>query len=246
MTISGIDRNTDSIEFCEDRVDLAAAFRWTARLNMHEAVSNHFSCMVSDREFLVNPRGRHFAKVRASELLLVKLDDGERADVDASALAIHGAIHRAVPAARCIMHVHSKYATALACLKDKSMPPIDNNTMRFYERIAVDEHFGGIGIGGEAERLAAQLGDKPIVLMGNHGVMAVGDSIGRVFDDLYHFEWACEILFTALSSGRELAVVSHAIAKKTAEQWEQYLRVGELHFDAIKRILDEEEPEYRS
>ena len=100
MTISGIDRNTDSIEFCEDRVDLAAAFRWTARLNMHEAVSNHFSCMVSDREFLVNPRGRHFAKVRASELLLVKLDDGERADVDVSALAIHGAIHRAVPAAR--------------------------------------------------------------------------------------------------------------------------------------------------
>ena len=126
------------------------------------------------------------------------------------------------------------------------MPPIDNNTMRFYQRIAVDDHFGGIGIGDEAERLATSIIDKPIVLMGNHGVMAIGDSIGRVFDDLYHFERACEILFAALSSGRELAVVSHDTAKKTAEQWEQYLQVGDLHFDAIKQILDEEEPEYRS
>ena len=77
------------------------------------------------------------------------------------------------------MHLHPKYATALASVKDNSLPPIEQNSMRFFERMHVDDHFDGMGLGDEAERLAANLSDKSIVLMGNHGVMSMGRSVAR-------------------------------------------------------------------
>lgn len=237
--------------YYEERVDLAAVFRWTARLNMHEGIANHYSLAVSKdgAEVLINPAGRHFSRVRASDLLLVNVRDPDpavAAKVDKTALSIHGAMHRNAPQARCVLHVHPKYATAFACLKDRSMPPIDQNTMRFYNRIAYDDGFDGMGLGDEAERLSTTLGNKSTLMMGNHGVMTVGNTVAEAFDTLYYFEKSCETLITALSSGRELDVVSHEVAEKTACQWEEYCENHGLHLAAIKEILDEEEPDYRS
>jgi len=240
-----------NLEHQNERIDLACAFRWAARWNMHESVANHFSMAVSDdgMEFLVNPRGRHFSRIRASELLLTRADDPgvmERDDApDPSAWALHGGIHRRVPHARVILHVHSKYATALASLKDPTMLPIENNTMRFYERIAYDLAFDGMGVGDEAERVASLAGDKPILLLGNHGLMVMGPDVAQALDDLYHFERAAETLITAMQTGRELSVVSHAVASKMAQQWIEYPDLTENHFKALKEILDEEEPDYR-
>lgn len=231
------------------RVDLAAAFRWTARLNMHEGISNHFSYAVADDPctFLVNPYGKHFSKMRASDLITVDATDRAelvRDDVDQTAWSIHGAIHRAVPEARCIMHVHSKYATALASLRDKTLPAIDQNTARFFERVATDERYDGMGVGDEATRLATELDGKPIVVMGNHGLMAIAPTVAEAFDEMYFFERAAETYITALSTGRELHVLSDEVARKTARQWEHYASSAYRHLAAVKDILDEEEPEY--
>lgn len=242
--------NTDQLHTLK-RIDLAAAFRWTARLGMHEAIANHFSMAVSadGSQFLINPYGRHFSKMRASDLILIDANDpktAERDDIDPTAWCIHGAMHRRNPQARCIMHVHSKYATALACLKDSTMLPIDQNTMRYYNRVAIDDGFDGLGLDDEAERLADRLGNKKLVLMGNHGFMAVGETVAQVFDDMYYFERAAETLLTAYATGRELRIVSHEIAEKTARQLEDYPEFCERHLAALKSILDEEEPDYRN
>jgi len=238
----------------ELRAELAAAFRMTARLGMHEGVANHFSCAVSadGQQFLINPFGRHFASIRASELLLL---DARDASVmthpnapDPTAWAIHGAMHRKLPQARCVLHTHSKYATALAALASPELPPIDQNTMRFFNRYAVDLDFDGMGLGDEAERLATRLGDRRVLLMGNHGVMAVGPTVARAFDDLYYFERACETYLVALATGRPLNVVSDAVAEKTARQWDDYIeRIGlaDAHLRELREILDREEPDYR-
>jgi len=237
--------------FQEQRIDMAAAFRWTARLNMHESIANHFSLAVSDdgSKFLLNPYGRHFSRMRASDLVLVDANDpetGKRDDIDPTAWAIHGAMHRNQPGARCIMHVHSKYATALSTLKDASMPPIDQNTARFYGRLAIDTGFDGMGLGNEAERLTTTLGNSNVLVMGNHGVACFGETPARVFEDLYYFERAAETLITAYSTGRELNVLSHEVASKTAQQWADYVGSSDRHFAALKEILDEEEPDYRN
>lgn len=237
--------------FQTEREDLAAAFRWVARLNMHEAVANHFSLAVSDdgRQFLINPNGRHFSRMRASELLLLDADDPDvmkrPGAPDPTAWAIHGAIHRNVPRARCIMHVHSKYATVIASLADSTIYPIDQNTMRFYGQVQIDDGFDGMGLDEEAERLSTMVGTRPIVIMGNHGVLITGETVGETFDTLYYFERACETLVTAYMTGKELRIASHEVASKTARQWAEYPDLATTHFKAIREILDEEEPQYR-
>ncbi len=236
----------------QERIDLAAAFRWTARLGMHESVANHFSLAVSDdgAKFLINPNGRHFSRIRASELLLLDAHDPDTMNrpgaPDPTAWAIHGALHRKVPQARCVLHVHSKYATVLASLKDSRILPVDQNTMRFFGRHAIDDGFDGMGLGEEAERMVDRIGDKPVLIMGNHGVLVTGTTVARAFDELYYLERACETLVTAYMTGKELRVASDAVAAKTARQWVEYPDFGEHHFAELKAILDEEEPDYRS
>ena len=253
MSISVVDdggRTQASDPHYGDRCDLAAAFRMTARLGMDEGVANHFSYAVSDdgSRFLVNPFGRHFSRMRASDLLLLDANADAAQRADPTAWAIHGAMHRNLPQARCIMHVHSKYATVLASLEDSSLPPIDQNTMRFFNRMSVDDGFDGMGLGDEAERLTTTLGDRRVLVMGNHGVMVVGDTIAGAFDDLFYFERACRNYISALMTGRPLRIASDAVAEKTARQWDDYIgRVGisAAHLAQVRQILDREEPDYR-
>jgi len=240
------------LEYRQARIDLAAALRWTAKLNMHESVANHFSLAVNEEgsRFLVNPNGRHFSQVTASELLLLDAHDESVMDQpnapDPTAWHIHSAMHRNLPQARCIMHTHSKYATALACLADSRMLPIDQNTMRFFGKVAIDEGFDGMGLGDEAERLTTMLSEgQNILLMGNHGVMVVGETVEQCFDDLYYFERACETQITAMSTGQPLRIVADDIAAKTAEQWQNYHGFAKRHFDELKEILDKEDPSYK-
>ena len=242
-------REVADMAFRKERVDLACAFRWAARLDMHEAVANHFSLAIDGTRFLLNPRGRHFSRMRASDLLLVDAQDAgtmERPGApDATAWALHGAIHRRVPQARCLLHVHPRHATVLACLADPALPPIDQNGMRFRGRVAVDDGYEGMGLGDEAERVAGLVGDKPVLLMRHHGVMVTGPTVARAFDELYYFERACMTYVMALQTGKEIAVVSDHVAAKTADQWAAYPDLAEDHFRALKAILDEEEPSYR-
>lgn len=234
------------------RIDLACALRWTARLNMHESIANHFSVAVSDdgAQFLINPRGRHFSRIAASDLLLVDARDprtAERPDApDPTAWALHSAIHRRHPHARCVLHAHSKFATVLSCLDDPVLPPLDQNCMRFYERVAIDTGFDGMGLGDEARRVSETIGEHPILLMGQHGVIAAAPTIAQAFDDLYYFERACETYITALMTGRPLRIASERVARKTAAQWrDDYQGFADQHLAELRAILDEEEPSYR-
>jgi len=247
------DVGLDDQEVRQARVDLAASFRWFARLNMHEGIANHFSAAVSadGTKFLMNPRGRHFSQVRASELLLLDTNDPktmERADApDPTAWYIHGRLHANLPQARCLLHLHPKYSTALAALEDNQMYPIDQNTMRFYGRMAIDNDYAGMALSeDEGDRLARMIGDKTVLMMANHGVLIAGASIGMAFDEMYYFERAAETMITAYSTGKKLRIVSDNIAKLTASQWVDYPCIANDHLDQIKAILDKEEPDYRS
>lgn len=235
----------------EARIDLAAAFRWAVRFDMHEAVSNHFSLAVGENggTFLINPRGRHFSRIRASELLLLDGADGALlaggGPPDQTAWFIHSQIHRTVPRARCILHTHMRHATALASLKGWRLEPIDQNAMRFYDRIAYDDTFNGMALeAGEGGRMAGALGNKDILFLASHGVVVIAETVAQAMDDLYYLERACTNQLLALSTGRVLNVVSDDIARRTCQQWRDYPDLAALHFAELKAILDGEEPEY--
>ena len=246
--------NRSNLPFLAERIDLACAFRWTARLNMHEAVANHFSLAVDPggRRFLMNPNQVHFSRVKASDLLLIDADDPEtmnRPDApDPTAWGLHGAIHRSVPHARCVMHVHSIHATVLASLADSTLPPIDQNTAMFFGRTVVDASYGGLAFEEEGERCARLLADPrhKVMIMGNHGVLVIGDSVADTFNRMFDFERAAETYIKALWTGRPLRVLSDAIAAKVADEADDYPGQAERHLSELKAILDEQEPSYRS
>jgi ribulose-5-phosphate 4-epimerase/fuculose-1-phosphate aldolase len=241
------------MDHAAERIDLAAAFRWLARLDMHESVANHLSVAVSadGKQFLINPRGRHFRRVCASELLLLDSRDSatlERPDSpDRTAWYLHAHLHAALPRARCLMHVHSRYATALACLQDCTMYPVDMNTMRFFNRVAVDKEFAGMALSDDEGIRVARLldGGKTVLLMANHGVLVTGMSVAAAFDELYYFERAAQTLLTCYGTGKPLRIVPDSIAAQTQRQWQDYGQLAVDHLDNIKAILDEEEPAYR-
>lgn len=243
-----------NMDHWQERVDLAAAFRWTARLNLHEAVANHFSLSVNDdgTKFLMNPNQVHFSRIKASDLLLIDANDPDTLSgpnaPDPTAWGLHGGVHRHCAHARCAMHVHSIFATVLASLKDSRLLPIDQNCAMFFDRYVIDEGYGGLAFEDEGERCAALLTDpkKKVMIMGNHGVMVIGDTVADTFNRLYYFERAAETYIRALQTGMPLRVLSDEIAEKTASEIEAYPEQDLRHLAELKAILDSEGSNYAS
>ena len=249
MTVTQMKPNMDH---WQERVDMAAAFRWTVRLNMHEAVANHFSLAVNEdgTQFLMNPNQVHFSRIKASDLLLIDANDPSSMEgpnaPDPTAWGLHGGVHRACPHARCVMHVHSVYATVLASLQDSILPPIDQNACMFYDRQVVDNDYGGLAFEDEGERCAQLMQDPKhkVMVMGSHGVLVIGDTVAQTFNRLYYFERAAQNYIIALQTGQPIRRIPDDIAAKTADEIEQYPEQDERHLAELKAILDEEGSDY--
>ena len=232
------------------RIDLAASLRLTAKLGMHEAVANHFSAAVSEdgKSFLLNPKWVHFSKVKASDLILVHADDSgsfEKGKIDSTAWAIHGQIHKLRPDIKVIMHLHPIYATALSCLKNPTLLPIEQNSARYFKRVSYDPHYSGMADQiAEGQRLAQLLQTNTRLLMGNHGVLIGSYDIGLAFDDMYTFERSSQILIHAYSTGQILNILDDTVAEKTAQDWEKIEDFSIAHFEEMKEILATEDPSF--
>ena len=234
------------------RIDLAAAFRLAVEMNWHESVGNHFSAAVSPdgKQFLMNRKWQHFSTVRASDLQLLDVDDPEtmnRPDSpDVSAWAIHGGLHSSVPHARVLLHLHPPYATALASLADPEMKPIEQNTARFYNRLAIDRHYGGIAEGmDEGKRLGKALGNHSSMLMANHGVLIAAPTVAEAWEHMYFLERAAQTLMLAYASGQKLNIMPSELAERTAHGWDDYADSCFAHFEHLKQTLDRKDPSYK-
>lgn len=237
------------------RVDLAACHRLAVHFGLHEGIDNHLTALVPGRtdQFLLAPFGLHWSEVHASDFMVI--DFGGRrvrgnGAIEPTALYIHLPVHRSVPDARCALHTHMPHATALAMLENPRLEMAGQTAMGFYDDIAYDCDYNGIAYDAEeGERLARSLGDKHVLFMLNHGVLTVGVTVAEAFERLYFLERACEAQILALATGRPLRQVPDAVVKATAEQFRSGCEVegasrSELHFAALKRMLDRREPDY--
>lgn len=233
------------------RIDLAAAFRLAVRHGLSEGICNHFSLMLpgSEELFLINPYGLHWSEIRASDLLL--LDGAGRTvegtdEVEASAFNIHAAVHRAHPKAHCVLHTHMPYAAALTMIEGGRLEPAHQTALRFHGAIAYDDDFNGLATdAAEGERMARLLDGKEILFLANHGVVVTGATVGVAFDSLYYLERAAQAQCIALATGKPLRLVSEEIARKTRAEYAQFTAVyAERHFEALKRLLDRDEPNH--
>jgi len=233
------------------RIDLTAALRTASRMGLSEGVCNHFSLEVPGEpdKFLINPQGLHWSEITPRDLMVVS-SSGEVVDgkhvVEPTAFFIHFGVHK-VTRKKCVLHTHMPWATSLTLLEDPRLETRANqNAMRFHGRIGYDMDFGGPALAAdEGERIANAAQGKDIVFMAHHGVMVCNDRIDYAFDDLYYLERSCMAQVLAQSTGKPLRLVSNEMAGKVCEQIEGERQQSELHFAALKRILDRDEPGWR-
>ena len=232
----------------QGRVDLAAALRWAARLGLNEGVCNHFSLEVASDRYLINPQGLHWSEVTAGDILLIdgagEVLDG-RHSLEPTAFFIHSWIHRLNPRARCVLHTHMPYATALALVEGGRLEWCNQNTLRFWGRVAYDDVYNGLALdAAEGERIASQLADADVLFMASHGVTVAGASVTWAFDDLYYLERACmhQVLATQAAAGRPLRRVPDAMCERVGRQIAGERQQSDLFFASVKRMLDRQEP----
>jgi ribulose-5-phosphate 4-epimerase/fuculose-1-phosphate aldolase len=237
------------------RVDLAASHRLAERFGFHEGIDNHFTAMVPRQTdlFLVAPYGLHWSEIRARDLLVVSFEGvvvSGQGIVEDTAFFIHAAIHRDQRAARCIMHTHMPYATALSMLESPMLTTALQTAIGFHGSIAYDDDYSGLAMDeGEGVRLARMLGDKTALILGNHGALVVGTTVAETFERLYYLERACQAQLLAMSTGCSLREIRPAVVARTVEQFRESAVMGgvrraDAHFAALRRMLDRSDGSY--
>ena len=244
-------RITDPVT--QAKVHLAAAHRLAVLDELEEGIDNHFTVTVPGRDdrYLILPFGLHWSEARASDMIVFdesgKTLEGEGV-VELSAQCIHAPIHR-MTGARVVLHTHQTWALALNMLQNNRLLPASQTAAFFHGRVAYDDtYLGTADTVEEGERLARVLGNKHILFMKNHGVIAVGDTVGQAYRRLYKLERVCRAQVLAMGSGQPLQILSEEIIAQVQAPAEHDRHPRDererLFFEAMMRVLDRENPGY--
>jgi ribulose-5-phosphate 4-epimerase/fuculose-1-phosphate aldolase len=238
-----VEKTKSKRRFKEARVDLSSALRWAAHLGLNEGVCNHFSFEVAPNLYVINPQGLHWSEVLPDDVLLIngkgEILEGEHS-LEPTAFFIHSWIHRLNPQAKCVLHTHMPFTTALTLVESGRLEWCNQNALRFYNRIAYDDTYNGVALDeAEGERIARQLAGKDVMLMASHGVTVVGQSIAWAFDDLYYLERACmhQTIAQQAAGKKSLRKIDAEMRQKVADQIASERQQSDLFFASIKRML---------
>ncbi|SMF12193.1 Ribulose-5-phosphate 4-epimerase/Fuculose-1-phosphate aldolase [Tistlia consotensis] len=241
-----------SAEEWQRRVELAACYRLVARYGMTDLVYTHISARVPGTrdQFLINGYGLLFEEITASSLVKIDLDGRPVEDsdweVNPAGFTIHSAIHQQRHDAECVVHTHTVAGMAVAA-QQEGLLPINQMSMQFHGRLAYHDYEGIALDLDERGRLQRDLGDKPCMILRNHGLLTVGVTVGEAFSLMYYLNKACELQVAALAGGRPLVIPSDNVCAHAAGQFDVGTpTAGQLEWTALLRRLDREEPDYKT
>ena len=246
------------------RVDLAAAYRLIHHLGWSELIWTHTTVRVPGpaHHFLINPYTLRFDEVRASNLVKVDLHGKiiphpgchPEQEINPAGFVIHSAIHMARPDVRCVMHTHTLAGMAVAAL-DCGLLPIGMYSLGYYNRVAYHGFEGPSLDLAERERLAANLGEKNILVLRNHGLLTCGESVAQAFVRMFRLERACQVQLAAQATGAKLVIPPEDVCEHSAQLSDDFLvaeggngysRNPNPEFTALVRMLDEKDPSFRT
>jgi ribulose-5-phosphate 4-epimerase/fuculose-1-phosphate aldolase len=244
------------------RVQLAAAYRLIHHFGWSELIWTHTTVRVPgpDHHFLINPYTLRFDEVKASNL--VKVDwhgniipsANPAEEINPAGFVIHSAIHMARPDVRCVMHTHTVAGMAVAAL-DCGLLPIGMYSLGYYNRVAYHDFEGPSLDLAERQRLAANLGDKNVLVLRNHGLLTCGESVAQAFVRMYRLERACQVQLAAQATGAKLVIPPVEVCETSAARSDDFLvaegdkgysRNPNPEFAAMLRLLDQQDPSYRT
>jgi ribulose-5-phosphate 4-epimerase/fuculose-1-phosphate aldolase len=232
------------------RQELAACYRVFAMLGWTEMIYNHITLRIpasvcgDDKQFLINPFGLHYSEVTARNLVKINLQgevlDGSTHPVNPAGFVVHATIHGGIEGAHCVMHTHTTAGVAVACLKG-GLQQTNFYSAQLHDMVAYHD-FEGITIHAEeGPRVLKSIGNRPAVILRNHGLLAWGATVPQTFAILWTLQRACEIQLATFSmGGADAAIpVPQAIAAKCtrdALQFNPNHGAGRDVFDALVRL----------
>ena len=238
------------------RLRLAAAYRAIDHFGWSELTANHLTLRVRQDppEFLINPYGLLYSEVTASNLVRIDLDGKvltpTEYPINPAGFNIHAAIHAARPDAHCVMHVHTVAGMTVSCLRDGLLPLTLEGT-DFHNRIGYHDFEGPSLAVDERARLAASLGDNIALILRNHGLVTIGETVDSAFLRMYRLILACEVQLKAMMTGQALIRISDDTLEKSAQRHDWFFRIGpggrqvghgELDFSAVMRLMAKIDP----
>jgi ribulose-5-phosphate 4-epimerase/fuculose-1-phosphate aldolase len=240
-----------SAEEWEARVKLAAAYRIFAHLGWEELIYNHISLRVPGPEhhFLINPFGLHYSEVTASNLVKVDLEGHTVGHSDwpinPAGFTFHGAIHATVPDAHCVMHVHTTPTLAVCCQED-GLSFTNFYAAQLWGQVAYHD-FEGITVHrDEGARILASAGNKPVLLLRNHGPVVLGRTLAQAFNLMWLVQRACEVQVASQAMGPLRPIPVPALEKcvRDSLNFNPQYGAGEDSFAAMQRMVDRLNPGY--
>ena len=240
-----------SPEEWETRVKLAATYRIFAHLGWEELIYNHISVRVPGPEhhFLLNPFGLHYSEVTASNLVKVDIEGNivGHSDwpINPAGFTFHGAIHATVPDAHCVMHVHTTPTLAVCCQED-GMSFTNFYAAQLWGQVAYHD-FEGITVHREeGARILASAGNKPVLLLRNHGPVVMGRSLAQAFNLMWLVQRACEVQVASQAMGALRPIPVPVLEKcvRDSLNFNPKFGAGEDSFAAMQRMIDRINPGY--
>lgn len=240
-----------SAEEWQQRVDLAACYRLVAQFGWDDLIFTHISARVPGPEhhFLINPYGMLFEEITASSLVKVDLEGNKvldsEYDINPAGFTIHSAIHAAREDAKCVLHTHSVNGVAVSAQKEGVLP-VSQQSILVLASLAYHDYEGIALREDEKPRLVADMGDKLFLMLRNHGLLTVSETIADAFLYMYLFEAACMIQVRAQSGGGDLIPIHPQIIETAQAQAQAVTRNagGALAWPALLRRLDRRNPGY--
>jgi ribulose-5-phosphate 4-epimerase/fuculose-1-phosphate aldolase len=235
------------------RVDLAACYRLVADYGWDDLIFTHISARVpgSEEHFLINPYGMMFHEITASSLVKVdptgKIVLPTEYEVNAAGFTIHSAVHAARKDVGCVIHLHTRDGVAVSAMAE-GLLPLSQTAM--IARVSMAYHdYEGIALDlGERERLVRDLSDRMMMILRNHGTLAVGPTVEEAFLRIFVLERACSMQVAALAGGRPLSIPSEAVQLVVAKQVMMGAateKPARLAWPGLLRLLDAKDPSYR-
>ena len=238
------------------RVQLAACYRVFDMLGWTEMIYNHITVRLPDsvtggqKHFLINPFGLHYSEVTASNLLKIDVEGNKLDDnpwpVNPAGFTVHSAIHENIPDAHCVMHTHTTNGLAVACTAS-GLAQNNFYSAQLHGLVAYHD-FEGITIhADEAPRLLKNIGNKPAVILRNHGLLSWGRTLPLAFVRLWTLQRACDVQVAQAALGPATPVPEHVAARTVADsfQWDQKFGAGQDVFDALVRRVDRIDDSYK-
>ena len=250
MTTASVKSRVSPQEW-EQRINLAACYRLVALHGWDDLIFTHISSRVPgpDHHFLINPYGMMFDEITASSLVKIDLNgqkvmDSEY-DINPAGFTIHSAIHGARENAQCVLHVHSLNGVAVSAQKGGVLP-LSQQSIFVLASLAYHDYEGVALRDDEKPRLVRDLGDKNFLMLRNHGLLTVAETIADAFLYMYLFEATCMIQVRAQSGGGELVHIDPRIIDTAMAQAAQVTRQagGGLAWPGLLRKLDRMSPGY--